>query len=461
MSNQVPAVHRRLAIRGDVILPGDAEYDSARRVHNLLHDRFPAVIVRPVDADDVVSAVRYASENGLTVAVRGGAHSGAGYGTIDDGLVIDLSRMRAISVNPAARVARAQGGITAGEFTAATSPHGLVTPFGDAPTVGVGGITIGGGVGYLTRKLGMTIDSLLAAEIVTADGHKIRTSETEHPDLFWAIRGGGGNFGILTELEFRLHPVNMVLGGPLFLPATRETVRGVIELTQKAPEDLTTISAVMRFMPSPMMPEAVHNRVTLMVIPVWAGDLDAGQQVLAPFRALATPFADFIHPTPFIGMYEEGGGPGEHYTSLVRSFMGNSLDDAAIDAMLDHFAADRVPSQRSMTVAQIRVLGGAMARVPSDATAFSHRDAQVLIGFAAVGFDPSEYPAHLAWVESLYNAVRHHATGSYLNFLEDEGDSRIRQAYSAATYQRLAEVKRRYDPNNLFRHNPNIAPAKA
>lgn len=459
MTNQVSASLQQLSIRGDVIVQGDAEYDSARQVYSLMHNRFPVAIVRPLDAQDVATAVRYAAQNGLAIAVRGGGHSAAGYGTIDDGLVIDLSRMRGITVDPAARTARAQGGITAGEFTVATSEHGLLAPFGDAPTVGVGGITVGGGVGYLTRKLGMTIDSLLEVEIVTADGSIVRANETEHPDLFWAVRGGGGNFGVITELEFRLHPVDMVLGGPLFLPATRDTVRGVIELTQNAPEDLTTISAVMRVFPNPMMPPAVHNQLALMVIPVWAGDLEAGQQVLAPFRALATPFADFIHPTPFIGMYE-----GEHplrMTNYVRSMLMESIDDAAIDSMLAHFDVDRLPKSEAMKVVQIRVLGGAMARVPSDATAFSHRSANLLFAFATAGFDPADISAHRQWVDSQVRVMLPHATGTYLNFLDDEGDARLRQAYSTASYQRLANVKRRYDPNNLFHHNPNIAPAQA
>ncbi len=460
MTNQVSASHRQLSIRGDMIVQGDAEYDSARQVYSLMHNRFPAVIVRPLDAQDVAAAVRYAAQNRLAVAVavRGGGHSAAGYGTLDDGLVIDLSRMRGITVDPVARVARAQGGITAGEFTTATSPHGLITPFGDAPTVGVGGITVGGGVGYLTRKLGMTIDSLLSVEIVTADGSILRANETEHPDLFWAVRGGG-NFGVITELEFRLHPVDMVLGGPLFLPATRDTIRGVIELTQNAPEDLTTISAVMRVFPNPMMPPAVHNQLALMVIPVWAGDLEAGEEVLAKFRALATPFADFIRPTSFVGMYE-----GEHpprMTSYVRSMLMESIDDAAIDSMLAHFDVDRLPKSEAMKVVQIRVLGGAMARVPSDATAFSHRSANLLFAFAAAGFDPGDISAHRHWVDSQMRVMLPHSSGTYLNFLDDEGDARLRQAYSGSSYQRLAEVKRRYDPNNLFQHNANIAPAQA
>ncbi|MBK8026578.1 MAG: FAD-binding oxidoreductase [Chloroflexi bacterium] len=460
LADQISQFRRRF--RGDVILPDDSDYEGARRIHNTLFQRYPVVIVRPHDADDVSAAVRFAVQQDLPLAVRGGSHNNGGFATIDDGMVIDLSRMRGITVDAQAHVARAQGGITAGEFTAATSAYGLATPFGDSPTVGVGGITLGGGIGWLTRKYGMTIDSLLAAEVVKADGRVLRASATEHPDLFWALRGGGGNFGVVTTFEFRLYPVETVIGGMLMLPATREVIRGVIDLSVRAPEELGIISAVMRASPMFGLPESMAGMPVVMVLPVWVGDVEAGQRALDPFRKLAEPLADMTQPMPYRAIYEaEGGDIPEHYTSVARNFLADSLDDAAIEAILAHLAADRVPSQSAMTAVQIRPLGGAMARVPTDATAFAHRNANLLVVAAAAMFDPSEYDAHRDWVEGLYQAMRPGATGAYLNFLEIEGEARLREVYPDKTYQRLAEVKRKYDPDNVFRHNQNIAPAGA
>jgi FAD/FMN-containing dehydrogenase len=451
----------RDAIRGEIILSGDTNYDAMRQVHNLLRDGRPALIVRPVDSDDVVHAVRFASDLGLTVAVRGGGHSGGGFGTVDGGIVIDLSLMRAISVDPDARIARAQGGITAGEYTAVTMTHGLITPFGDSPSVGIGGLTLGGGIGWLGRKLGMTIDSLLAVELVTADGRKLHVNETEHPDLFWAIRGGGGNFGIVTSFEFRLYPIDTVLGGALYLPPTRDVMRGVIDLARQAPDELTTISLVMHVLPSPELPEALHGQLAVIVMLVWAGDLEAGQRALSPFRALAKPMADLVRPMPFSAMYEMFAAAGEPVTSITRAFMADSLDDVAIDAMLASLEQTRLPSSSSITVIQLRILGGAIARIPVDATAFAHRDANLMVAIAALGFEPVELDDQQARLESVFAAVRHVSTGAYLNFLDDEGEIRIREAYPESTYRRLAEVKRRYDPDNSFHLNQNVRPAEA
>jgi hypothetical protein len=447
-------------IRGDVIQPSDATYDEARQMHNPLHDAYPALIVRPRDADDVVCAVRFASERGLTIAVRGGGHNNGGFSTVNGGLVIDMCLMHAITVDPEARVARAEAGIRAGEYTRAVIAHGLITPFGDSPDVGVGGITTGGGVGWLTRKLGMTIDSLIAAEMVTADGRKLRVSETEHPDLFWAIRGGGGNFGVVTLFEFRLHPIGTVLGGSLYYPATRDIVRSIIDLSREAPDELTTITMIAYAFPDPNVPQELHGKLSVIVMPVWMGDLMAGQKALEPFRALK-PLFDNIHPMPFIEMYEAGGAPEGQYTSVARALLAHDLDDAAIDAMLLSMEKTRLPSTSSMAVNQFRVLGGAMARVPADATAFAHRDAAVLVAIGIVGFEPAEVDVHQKWAQDTFEAMRHVSTGPYLNFLEKEGEERIREAYPQATYQRLAEVKRRYDPQNLFHLNQNIIPAKA
>jgi FAD/FMN-containing dehydrogenase len=448
----------RDAIHGEMILSDDTDYDAARHVHNLIHDGYPALIVRPVDTDDVVSTVRFAVDIGLTIAVRGGGHNAAGFGTVDGGIVIDLSLMRAITIDADARIARAQGGITAGEYTTATLVYGLVTPFGDSPSVGIGGLTLGGGTGWLSRKLGMTIDSLLAAELVTADGRKLHVSETEHPDLFWAIRGGGGNFGIVTSFEFRLHPIDTVLGGVLYLPLTRDVIRGVIDLATQAPDELTTISMVMRVPPVPDLLPELHGQLSLMVMLVWAGDLVVGQRVLAPFRALAAPMADLVRPMPISAMYEMFVAAGEPITNIARAFMADSLDDVAIDAMLASMEKTRLPSSSSTAVIQFRVFGGAISRVPAAATAFAHRDSTLMVSIATLGFEQGALDDQQAWVDLVFAAMRHVSTGAYLNFLETEGDVRIREAYPETTYRRLAEVKRRYDPDNLFHLNHNIRP---
>ncbi|MBA3874821.1 MAG: BBE domain-containing protein [Anaerolineae bacterium] len=289
----------------------------------------------------------------------------------------------------------------------------------------------------------------------------VTASETEHPDLFWAIRGGGGNFGIVTSFEFRLHPIDTVLGGVLYLPLTLDVIRGVIDHATQAPDELTTISMVMRIPPVPDLLQELHGQLSLMVMLVWVGDLDAGQRVLAPFRALAEPMADLIRPMPISEMYEMFAAAGEPVTNIARAFMADSLDDAAIDAMLVSMEKTRLPSSASTAVIQFRVFGGAMARVPVDATAFAHRAATLMVSIATLGFEQEALADQQAWVDSVFAAMRHVSTGAYLNFLESEGDARIHEAYPETTYRRLAEVKRRYDPENLFHLNQNIPPTRA
>jgi FAD/FMN-containing dehydrogenase len=448
----------RATFRGQIILPGDGEYEARRQVKNLVHDVRPSLVVSPVDADDVAVAVRFAAKTGLEIAVRGGGHSNAGFGTVDGGIVIDLSSMRAVRIDPISRVGYAQGGVTAGEYTAASFPRGLVTPFGDSPGVGIGGLTLGGGTGWLTRKLGMTIDSLLAADVVTGDGRRLRASATEHPDLFWAIRGGGGNFGIVTSFEFKLHPIDTVLGGVLYLPPTLEVIRGVLALARSAPDELSIIALLMRIMfAAPGLPEKLHGQLSMMVMPVWSGDLAAGEQVLAPFRALAVPMADTVRPMPFTAMYEMTAPAGAGATSATRAMMADVLDDAAIEALLSRMRHP-LPSPSSIAVIQFRVFGGAMSRVPSPDTAFAQRDAMLLVAIAILGFEPSDLAANEEWAAAAFGDLRHLSRGAYLNFLEAEGDTRIREAYPSSTYERLAWVKSEYDPHNLFHLNQNIHP---
>lgn len=443
--------------RGAIILPGDDAYAKASHTHNLVYTRRPAMVVRPLDADDVSAAVRFAAATGIPLAVRGGGHSSSDFGLMDGAMTIDLSAMNAVTIDPEARIGTAQGGTTAGAYMKAAMAHNLMTPFGDSPTVGVGGITTGGGVGWFTRKYGMTIDSLLAVDMVLADGRQVHASETEHPDLFWAIRGGGGNFGIVTRFVFRLYPLGDVLGGTLYLPASKEIVRRVIELCRAAPEELNVITTIMVVPPLPEMPAQFHNKLAVMLMPVWCGDLVEGERALAPFRALSDVKHDDIRRRSIIDIYENNVGP-DAYAMVVRVMMARDLDDAAFDAFYD-YTSEENPDPSAMR--HFRVVGGAMARVPANATAFAHRDSELILTIGNVFFDPAQYAEKVAAADKAFAAMRHAAAGTYINFMEAEGNTRIHDAYPDATYRRLAEIKRRYDPHNLFRHNQNIIPAPA
>jgi FAD/FMN-containing dehydrogenase len=441
-------------ISGRLILPGDDEYEAARQVHQAAVDAQPLAIVRAADARDVTFTVLFARDNELELAVRGGGHSVAGHGTIDGGIVLDLADMRGLHIDPDARVAWAQPGLTAIEFTEAAAAHGLATPFGDTGSVGLAGLTLGGGIGWLVRKHGLTIDSLIGVEIVTADGRQLVANEQEHADLFWAVRGGGGNFGVVTRFQYRLHPVGMVLGGAVLLPPTAEILRDLVAAAQAAPRELSTITFhVNAAPPLPFLAAEHHFKPALIVMFVFDGDPEAGQAAIAPFRQLATPLGELAVPMPYPGIYQftaEGATPNP---STMRSGFFDALDDEAIETILTEMAA--APGA-GMDFTQIRVLGGAMADVPAEATAFAHRDASVMVSIhAAHGDDRVEADA---WITRYYGALAPKARGVYSNFLDNEGEARIREAYPAATYERLVDVKRRYDPSNLFRRNQNIRP---
>jgi FAD/FMN-containing dehydrogenase len=442
------------SLHGRIVRPDDTDYEELRLVNNALIDRRPTAIVRPADATDVARTVSLAAETGADLAIHGGGHSLAGLGMGDDALVIDMSSLKGIHIDPQRRLAWADAGLTAGEYTNAAAAHGLATPFGDVGSVGIGGLTLGGGIGYLVRKHGLAIDSLVSADLVTADGRQLTASEHSKPDLFWAIRGGGGNFGVVTRFQFRLHPVDMVVGGALILPASKDVVAGVARLAAEAPEELSTISFLMHAPPMPFIPAERVGELVMMITLVHAGDLDAGQAAVAPFRALAEPIADMVGPMPYPAMYEltaEGGTRGmRHHRSLYMDV----LDDAAIDRILGRMR--NASSPRAFF--QLRVLGGAMARVPADATAFGHRDRK-LMGVIITPFDdPAEGPTHEAWTRGFHEDLRPWSTGVYVNFLEDEGDARVREAYPAGSFERLSALKRRFDPANVFRMNQNIAP---
>jgi FAD/FMN-containing dehydrogenase len=444
----------RAELDGQVLAPGDDGYDQARTPFYGGFDLRPQVIVRPTDEAGVARVVALARDSGLELAVRSGGHSPAAHSVSDGGIMLDLSAMKALDLDPEGRTAWAQTGLTAGEYTTAAHAHGLATGFGDTASVGIGGITLSGGVGYLVRKHGLTIDSLLAAELVTADGELVTASEQEHPDLFWAIRGGGGNFGVATRFRYRLHPVGQVFGGMLFLPATPEVIAGLMAESEAAPEELSGIVNVMVAPPIPFVPAEHHGKLIVVAMLVYAGDPDAGERVLAPFRALATPLADMLRPMPYPEIYppEE---EGFHPTAIGHTMFMDRVDESVAKTILEYLQASDAP----IRVTQLRVLGGAMARVPADATAFAHRNSRIMANVAAFYEGPEDRPARQAWVDEFAAALLQEDGGAYVGFLADEGQTRVQQAYPEATWRRLAEVKRRYDPDNLFRRNHNVPPA--
>ena len=444
----------RAALNGRVIEPDDAEYDEARTVFYGGIDRRPAVIVRAADATDVAHVVALARETGSELAVRSGGHSIAGHGVSEGGIVLDLSDMRALDIDADRRTAWAEPGLTAGEYSTAAAAHGLATGFGDSGSVGIGGITVGGGVGFLIRKHGLTIDDLLAADVVTADGRLLRADAETNPDLFWAIRGGGGNFGVATRLQFRLHELDSIVGGMLFLPATPAVIESFVAEADAAPEELSTIANVMPAPPMPFIPAEHHGRLVIMALMAYAGATDAGERAIAPFRALAEPVADVVRPMPYPEIYvpEE---EGYHPIATGRTMFVDALGRSDAETIVDHLQAGTA----QMRVAQIRVLGGAMARVPADATAFAHRGRRIIVNVAAVYEHPDETEVNGAWVERFAAALRRGNTGAYVNFLGDEGEARVREAYPGPTWDRLTAIKARYDPTNLFRLNQNIPPA--
>ncbi len=443
------------ALRGTLIRPTDADYDATAGVWNTALQQRPAAIARVADAADVGTAIAFACRNDLEIAVRSGGHSIAGHSTGDGVLVIDTRELRGIHVDLDQGIVWAGAGLTAGEVTDALSEHGMAVPFGDTGSVGLGGITLGGGIGYLARKYGLTVDSLLAAEMVTADGEVRMVSATEHPDLFWAIRGGGGNFGIVTRFCYRLSPVGQeVLAGALFMPATRDVLRSLVPIASSAPDELTVIAELMAAPPLPFLTAEHIGKPTVILLFVYAGDPSEGHAAIAPFLEVATPYAQVVEPMPYAGIYEFSREAETPAPSTSRSVFLDVLDDAAVDAIIDAFDASPEGA-----MVQMRAFGGAVSRVPADATAFAHRSATAQVTIINVFVDPDGTEAATAWNRALFAALEPKSTGVYVNFLEDEGEARVRAAYPEATYRRLAAVKRRYDHYNLFRRNQNIRPA--
>jgi FAD/FMN-containing dehydrogenase len=439
-------------VRGEVVTPGHEAYERTRQLWNAAFDRFPAVIVRAEGTADVAEAVRFANEHGLEIAVRSGGHSLAGLSMLDGAVVVDMSGDHGVEIDVQQRLAWVSPGLTSEELAAQTLPHGLVLTTGDAPTVGVGGLTLGGGIGWMVRKHGLTIDHLVAAEIVTADGRVTIASAEQHPDLFWALRGGGGNFGIVTRFQFRLDPTGLILGGLVALPMTAEAVRGYVELATAAPDELSTQLIVSGLPPAPFVPEHLVGTPAAIVALCWAGDIEEGRKVVAPFSQLAGgALIELVEPMPYSVLFDflrEPTQPGMF--GSARSAFVSRMDDDLIDVMVSECPPP-------MSIVQLRVLGGAMARVPGDATAFAHRDKEFMFSFLGHAMTPDLGAVAHEWVERLWAQAGGRADGVYVNFLgSNDAPERIHEAYPGTTYDRLVEVKRKYDPENRFHGNQNI-----
>ncbi len=441
----------RGALAGELILPGDAGYDAARAVWNAMIDAHPAAIARCASTDDVVAAVNFGREHGLEIAVRGGGHSAAGLAVCDGGLVIDLGPMHAVEVDPDARIAVAGGGTTWGQFDAATTAHNLATTGGAISTTGIGGLTLGGGIGYLMRLHGLACDNLIGAEVVLADGSVVTTSETERPELLWGLRGGGGNFGVVTSFTFRLHPMDGVVAGPMFYPRelAADALRHFRELTARAPDDQTTFFGLLS------NPEGAP--LTAFITVSASSDPAVAAPTHDTILQLGEPLADMVGPMPYVAlqsMLDEGMAAG--LPVYWKAHFLNGLDDAAIDLIVEW--ANKTASPVSLVL--IEHLGGAVGRVPAHATAFAHRNATYNLAIIARWLDPGGAEAEIAWARGFHEALNPYAAGVYMNYLGvGDGRERVRQAYDEAVYDRLVALKRQYDPENLFHRNQNIRPA--
>jgi FAD/FMN-containing dehydrogenase len=448
----------REQLRGDVIGPEDADYEKARGVFNAMIDRRPAVIVRPVNAYDVATAVNFARENQLSLAIRDGGHSVPGFGTVDDGLVIDLSHLRGVRIDPNTKTARVDGGATWGDFNHAGYGFGLATTGGIISTTGVSGLTLGGGIGYLTRKHGLSLDNVISADVVTADGKLLVASERENDDLFWAIRGGGGNFGVVTSWEFRVHPVKDIVGGPIFFEVsdTEKVLRFWRDFIKDAPRDFGGFPAFQIAPPLPFIPENRHGDTFVILVACWTGSPDDGEKILTQLRNVAPVVADGTGTMPyhalnsaFDALYPYGGL--QHYW---KSNFVKELSDDAIKVHVEH--GSKVPVMTSTM--HLYPIDGAVHDVDADATAFAYRDADTSMVIAGMWPDAADNEKNIQWVRDYAAAIEPYAEeGGYINFLSDDDQPRIKANFRGH-YDRLVNIKRKYDPDNLFRNNQNIKP---
>jgi FAD/FMN-containing dehydrogenase len=444
---------------GQVILPGDVDYDGARRIWNAMVDKHPAVIARCATTSDVVRAVNFARAGGLVIAVRGGGHNIAGTAVCEDGLVIDLSQMKAAHVDPQARRVTIEAGATLADLDASSQVHGLAAPVGINSTTGVAGLTLGGGFGWLSRKHGMTVDNLESAEVVTASGQVVRASATEHPDLFWALRGGGGNFGVVTRFEFRLHPVGPdVLAGLIVYPLSEanSVLRQYREFAARAPESLSVWAVMRPAPPLPFLPESAHGKGILALALMYAGDPEQGEPLIEPLRRFGVPLGEHVGVQPFAAwqqVFDPLLTPGAR--NYWKSHNFTRLEDGLFDSVLGF--AETMPSPECEIF--LAAIGGATTRPAPDSAAYSQRDTRFVMNVHARWANPADDARCIAWARDFFIATAPFATGGvYVNFLTADEADRVRAAYGP-NYLRLAHVKRKYDPVNLFRMNQNIEPA--
>jgi len=455
-----PAAIRALedSFAGDVLAPSSPGYDEHRAVWNGSIDRSPALIARCAGAADVISALRFARRTELPVAVRGGGHSFPGHSVCDDGLVIDLGPMTGVEVDPDRRTARAQAGVLLGELDRATQVHGLAVPAGIVTHTGLAGLTLGGGIGWLMRKHGLTIDQLLSVELITAEGEVVVASESENADLFWGVRGGGGNFGVVTEFEFRLNPVGpTVLAGPVFWPMedAPKVLRFYREWIAEAPDELMTIVVHRKAPPLDFVPTELHGKPVVSVVCCYAGPVEEGERVVAPLKAFGSPVLDLCEPKRYVdhqATFDPSFRHGCWY--YMRSCDVAELTDEVIDITVEH--ASRISSP--LTAFPIWQMGGEVARRPDDETAFNGRAAGYTFNITAMTETAAGFDQEREWVRDFWSALEPWHSTVYVNFLMDEGEGRIRRAYGESKYERLKALKRRYDPDNVFRLNQNISP---
>jgi FAD/FMN-containing dehydrogenase len=457
-TQSLPLDQLQAALRGWLITPEHPDYDVARSVHNGMIDRRPTAIARCADVADVIAAVNFAREHDMLLAIRGGSHNGPGFGTCDDGLVVDLGALRGVRVDPVERTAQVEGGATLGDMDHATHAFGLATPGGVVSTTGVGGLTIGGGMGHLSRKYGLTIDNLLEADVVLADGSFVTASERRHADLFWAIRGGGGNFGVVTSFLFRLHPVDMVYAGPMLWHIDRaaEFLRWYGDVTPRMPDEMTASLYFLSVPPGPPFPEELWNVTLVGAVWCYAGPPDQAEDLLLPIRTrFGTPALDWVGPMPYPAlqaMFDPVFPRGQRM--YWKANFVNELTEEGIQLRIQQ--ALRKPVGASLI--GFHPIDGAAARIGNDATAWSYREAKWAEVILATTFDPAEDAAIIAWARETWQVLQPHSAGAgYVNFMMDEGEQPIQATYRDH-YRRLREVKTRYDPTNLFRVNQNIPP---
>jgi FAD/FMN-containing dehydrogenase len=445
---------------GQLIRPGDAQYDEARTVFNAMIDRRPVLIARCATTDDVVATVNLARERGITLSVYGGGHGVTGAAVVDGGICVDLRGMKGIAVDAGTQRVRAEGGVTWGEFDAATTAHGLAVTGGRVPSTGIAGLALGSGSGWLERKFGLACDNLIGAEMVTADGRKVVVSESENPELFWGVRGGGGNFGVVTAFNFRLHPLPpAILGGLLIHPAAvaRDVVRFYRDFMLGAPDEVCGALAFITAPPAPFVPPEVQGHPVVGVVAAYAGPVDEGEKVLAPLRSFGPPAVDIIEPMPYTvlqQLIEPGNQKGMH--NYWSADFYDTLPDDALDVLIEHATQPASP----MTQVIVMPGGGAIARVPEDAMAFGNRRSEWNIHYLGMWLDPADSATNIEWTKRISQAMKPYATGRvYLNFLGDEGPERIESGFGPKHFARLRALKKEWDPTNVFCHNQNIPPA--